>query len=644
MISNLVELLREAAELDKGIYFIESTKKSKYVTYVDLYNKALQILCNLQQRGIAKGDEVILQIEENETLLATLWACILGGIIVIPLAEGNTQEQQLRVLRIRKVLKHAHIIVSKELSSCYRDCVLDEEKEFTEKMLEDSIIVEELIGSKTTPVIYNAMPEDTAMIVYSSGSTGNPKGVVITHEILIKSNLDLVMHFKLTSQDISFHWMPLTHMVGFSFCHLVPMLAGMNQYFTSKELFLANSVKWLAMLCEAKATLTMLPNFAMKHILSSIHKEECLDLDLSSVRLIASAGEAIVPSVVDEFFKVFEVYGLKKETFCGVYGSTETQSIACEQIGTGIQVKKMDRRTLGIGEKAKETEDMKYATEFVCLGKSVGSCAIRISNDCNEVLADGVVGNVEVKGHGVTPGYYQDLERTHQSFTKDGWYQTGDIGVYEQGRLTLVGRKQEVVIMNAVNYHLNDIERCAKDVEIVAEENIGACCIVNEGNEEIILVVETKKSLNLKETAKKISEHIHKKMGLTIYGVGFMEELPGTSTGKVNRNRIQELFKDGSLSAQFIITKVEKNTAAPISLEAIEQKIIKVWKEVLEIEEIDPDKAFLELGGQSISVYGMLDQLSDELGVSLNARSIFNGQSVKELAKTVEKKISSRVR
>jgi len=640
MFNNLVEVLEfQMNETQKGVFFIKSKENEKFISYQTLYQKAKGILHNLQSKGLSARTEVILQIEDDKEFLYALWACILGGMTPLPMPVGNTPEHKLRILRIWESLDNPFLLTTHEIDNDF------------EKISESNIQkkISQVIGKKTVYFdeveryvddgkVYYAKPNDPAIIMFSSGSTGNPKGVILTHDILISGEEVLIDLYQLNKEDITLNWMPLTHTVGITFTHILPLLCGLNQYLLSKNLFIQNPMLWMTKVSQHKATILMVPTFGMKLFLSSYKPELATDWDLSHLKLVTSAGEAISKQIVDQFSGVLARFGMRKNVMCPIYGITETQVVATGGIDEGITAITLDRQALYIGAKAKETKE--DGISFVKLGYPPNGCQIRICNDEDGVLEDGIVGHIQVKGRTVTPGYYKDDEQTKTAFTKGGWFRTGDVGLVNKGKIIITGRAKEIVIVNAANYYLSDIEQVASSVSGIVPGSIVACGVQNHDrmSDEVLIFVLTKEALNdFTKKAIEIKNTVQHKLGLEVKSIVPVESIPRTAMGKPNKMKLKEMYDCNAFDhlIQVVNSYIEEEKLQqPVEqpYNDIEEKLVEIWHKILGTKTISVNDDFFEIGGQSINVFQMIDEIIHVFSVTLMPRAVFEKPTIKDIA------------
>ncbi|MCK4258387.1 MAG: non-ribosomal peptide synthetase [Halanaerobiales bacterium] len=611
--------------VDKGITLISGENDEKFVSYDEIYTNALIALANLKGKGVKPGDKVIFQIENNESFIYFFWGCIIGGIVPVPINNGNTDELKIKFVKIWSTLDNPFLVCSATQLSNLETYA--KEKEFLFNLSEKSLTLEEVQSLEPVESVYNACPEDIAFIQFSSGSTGNPKGVVLTHKNII-TNIDaMITDSKIQDDDITFSWMPLIHDMGIIGFHLTPVVKNLNHCLMSVSLFIKRPVLWLTKVQKHKATFLSSPNFGYKHFLHFFKPEKFPHLDLSSVRLIFNGAEPISTDICDQFLGQMAEYNLKTNSMFAVYGMAEAGlAVTFSPVSEEYVKVKLDRRSLGVGDRIKEynhdidQENKFNFVEFVDLGYPVKNCYVKICNDAGEELEEELIGNIFIKGDNVTSGYYNNQEAT-ENLIKDGWLNTGDVGFLRNGRLVITGRAKDIIFVNGHNVYPHDIERVAQELpEVDALRDIAVCGvnIPGSGEDKICCFLRYKKGLTkFIKLEDKVKRYIRFKMGLEISYVIPISKIPKTTSGKVQRYKLKEMFEVGEFDSLVqelsIIAKeemVKRVIEEPRNL--VEQSLVYICKKIMKLDQVGINENFIELGGNSLlltEVYNEVEKI-----------------------------------
>lgn len=645
---NLAEVLKQREYTqDKGIRFIYGENEDLYLPYKDLYKKALEYLKKLQVRGVQPGQELVFQIEENYQFICVFWACILGGIIPIPISIGNNYEHKIKIFRIIDILNHPYLISDrKSLVKIKQFAEEDSNLHQKYKHIEDRYIsLEDMEGEEGFGVIHESLPDDIAFIQFSSGSTGDPKGVMLTHENLLTNLQDIVKSGGWKTSESILSWMPLTHDMGLIGCHLTPLLNNMNQSNINTSLFIRNPIIWLHKANELRINILQSPNFGYRYFLTRFKREVAKDWDLSCVRVINNGAEPISLELCKEFEDRMSEFNLPKNTMVPVYGLAEAcVAAAFSPRNEEIKYVKLLRNSLEFNSKVVETDCEEDSITFVDLGYPLENCKIRICDDEDVEVEDDTIGIIQIKGRNVTSGYFNNEDATKAVITKDGWLNTGDLGFMRNARLTVTGRRKDIIFVNGQNIYPHDIEKNAERIEGILAGGVGACSAYNRltQREEICLFVVYKKSLNgFMEFSLEIKKEINIKMGLEIHNVIPVKKIPKTTSGKIQRFAFRKMFENGEYEQ--LLEELNELAAQAFSQRNIERPateteagLCDTFKKVFGISEIGVNDSLFELGGNSLKAAEIASNIYQEFNVHITLSEMFTYPTVRLLAKYID--------
>lgn len=462
----LIKLLQEYKHLkDTGITFIEKTDVEVFMSYCDLYEHAERGLSYLQSMKVQRGDEVVLQIDDNRTFIVIFWSCILGGIIPVPLTVGNNEDHRQKIFKVWPYLNRPHLISSShnisQLEKYAQKCQFsDMWQAISISLLNES----KLLESNELGQVADVGAYDVAFVQFSSGSTGSPKGVTLTHHNLITNVKAIGDAARYNKNDSLLSWMPLTHDMGLIGFHLNPLYYGINHYIIPTNLFIRRPALWVQKASEHQVTVTCSPNFGYRYLLKHFNLDKNEVVGLSSIRLIYNGAEPISESLCMDFMSLLNAYGLRDKAICPVYGLAEASlAVSMSNIDDDIYSLRLDRGHLDVGDKIKVSTS-EQAPTFVNVGKAIKNCKIRITNDQDEVVGEEIIGHIQICGENVTTGYYNNSDATFDAFTNDQWIRTGDLGFISNDCLYVTGRAKDIVIVNGQNFYAHDLECLAESV------------------------------------------------------------------------------------------------------------------------------------------------------------------------------------
>lgn len=648
---NLADFFRISCESGRGITFINGENDEHFISYKELFQLASGVLANLQARGIKKGEELVLQLEENKTFLCVFWACIFGGIIPVPVSVGNNAEQRLKLFRIFERLHAPYLITDKKTIIPLMKFASENNLDGSINKLDGKILfVEELEGSKTQGVLHQAEPGEIAFVQFSSGSTGTPKGVVLTHENIITDILSMKRRTCFTGSDSLFSWMPLTHDMGIIGFHIGPLICDVNQYLMPTAVFIRHPALWMKKAHEHKVTVLSSPNFGYQYFLMLFKPETASGWDLSHVRLIMNGAEPISADLCNEFLNRMKEFGLRRTVMYTVYGLAEASLAACfPPIDEEFRTWKLDRKSIGMGQTVREgirAEHPDDVVTYVDEGFPIDCCSVRICDAEHNEVPENTVGNIQIKGGNVTSGYYNDEEATRQALTEDGWLGTGDLGFMRKGRLVVTGRVKDILIVGGLNYYAHDIERVAQEINGAELGKTAVCSVFNHASskEEILLfVLFKKKPEEFVELSMALRRHIRKKIGLEISHVIPVRDIPKTTSGKVQRFLLAERHSDGEYAQ--IISELEKLTAERIKEQKpagkrldVENALSTIIRQVLNEDEIGIHDNLIEAGGNSLLLSKVYAKVEELYPGRVTMPDLFANPTVSMLAGFIENK------
>ena len=630
---------------NRGITFINSSNEDIFVSYKKLNENAKFILGTFQKYGLKAGDELVFQLQKSQNFIETFWACILGKIIPVPISFAVTNDLKSKLFNVLNILNFPYLVTSKD--NFVENLSLNKELDF---LLKGKVIFSDDVKQNCVGEVIKASNDDIAYIQFSSGSTGNPKGVILTHRNLIANINSIYEGINSPREGDKFlSWMPLTHDMGLIGFHLTPLVANWDHYIMPTELFMRNPSLWLRKISDYKITFSSSPNFGYQYLLKHFRAEKNQDIDLSSLRIIVNGAEPISLNICQKFNEYFKDFGLKGNAIFPVYGLAEaslaaTFSIPEEEIFS-VEV---DRNKLNIGDEIELIQDKESCVQFVSVGKQIKNTYLRLSDCIGSTLNDNFVGKIQIKGDNVTSGYYNNKEATSKLITCDGWLNTGDLGFKDlKGNLYIVGRDKDIIFVNGGNFYSHDLERIAEKVEGI---ELGKIVITGElssklfRDEIVAFILFRGKLENFTSIKKECQKVISEEVGIHLDQVIPVKKIPKTTSGKVQRHKLLKEYMDSKY--EDIISQIDllvdgsrKNEITEPQNET-EEKILKIWKRILEKQEIGIYDDFLVLGGDSLKAGQLVMSLQEEMNMNVSFEDFYRNRTVKDLSKLNKIKFS----
>jgi len=646
--STLNEAIDKVSQGDHSITFVEGKLDNRVLTYSQLYQHAQKLLYDLQQAGLGAGDQLILFTKNNQQFIEAFWACILGGIIPVPVAVGISDEHRAKLMRIFNKLEKPFLFTEQE--HLERLVKFAESNDMYESMAivnQKSILVESLRQHENSGKQHHPAPLDTAFIQFSSGSTSEPKGVVLSHENIMTNLNALAIGADYSPQDISLSWMPLTHDLGLLGFHLNMLLVNISQCLMPTDLFSRRPLLWLEKASELKASVLCSPNFGYKHFLKSLGEKTMEAVDLSHVRVIFNGAEPISLPLCDEFLQRMSRYGLKPAAMWTVYGLAEaTLAVALPPVAEEYQAVYVDRHKLRLGDEVVPVSGKhKNALGFAIEGPAVKDIKIRITAEDNTTLASNHIGLVQIRGPSVTSGFYRDEEASAEVMAGDGWLNTGDLGFLTgNSELVITGRHKDIIFSNAQNYFPHDIEGVALQLPELELNKVVAYGVRQPGSDsdELLVFVLFRADLaGFVGIARDLTRHINEQMGLEVSHVIPVQRIPKTTSGKLQRRILAQDYLDGKYDetimqiAQLIDASIHQSHG---DMSATEAALKKVFDSVVTDKSILLEDNIFEIGISSLTLVEISLKIEEVWPGKVDIDDIFTYQTMTELAQFIDSK------
>lgn len=550
----LAAILPADVRADRRITFVDGEHEQRMLDFRRLRQRAVGALGALQRRGIGRGDRVVLYLADNECFLEMFWACVLGGIVPVPLAPGTTDEHWLKLARVFVQVEPAWLCIDAPgLERLDRFFVAHDLATEGAQMTARAVVPGSLDVAGEAGRVVSPAPDQLAFIQYSSGSTGAPKGVMLSHRNLAVNIAAIIQGAGYTDRDSVLSWMPLSHDMGLIGFHLTVLAAGVDHSIMRTELFARRPLLWLDLASRNRTTVLCSPNFGYQHYLKQYALKPPPGLDLSAVRLIFNGAEPISADLCRRFVRTLAPHGLRANSLFTVYGLAEASlAVSFPRLATALDSVELDRTGMQVGEPVRAPAPGTRGTEFVKLGTAVLGAELRIADEAGAALADGVLGRVEIRGDNVTSGYWRDEANTARVRSAADWLNTGDLGLIRDGQLVITGRAKDLIIVNGQNYYPHDIERIAEQVTGVEANRVAAAAVrTAEGESEALalFVVHRGELAAFVPKVFGLRRTIGAQAGLEVAQVVPVARIPKTSSGKLQRYALAEAFDRGEFDA-----------------------------------------------------------------------------------------------
>lgn len=528
------------------------SEKELGLTYGELKTGALRLAAGLQSHNLEPGDTVAIMLPTGTDYFYSFFAVLLAGGIPVPLyppARPTQIEEHLR--RHRLILRNAGakiLITMPEVKPVSR--LLKAQVESLEHV--DTIEAFTARTDHFTPI--PAQAGDIAFIQYTSGSTGDPKGVVLTHANLLANIRAMGQATEATSADIFVSWLPLYHDMGLIGAWLGSLYFGCRLVLMQPLSFLARPERWLWAIHNHRGTISASPNFGYEFCCRRLDDDVLKGLNLSSWRLAFNGAEPVSPETIINFEKKFAPYGFQPEAASPVYGLAESSvGLAFPPLGRGPVIDRVKRAPLvDAGQAIPAPENDDTALRFVACGRPLPGHQIRIVDDDNRELPDRCQGTLQFKGPSVTSGYYRNQEKTRSLFHGE-WLDSGDLAYIAEGEVYITSRIKDIIIRGGRNVYPHELEETVGNIPGIRKGCVAVFASKDtvSGTERLIVLAESRKTdVEHKDTLRR--QIIDKSVDLL--GMPPDEVViapPGTvlktSSGKIRRAASRSLYEKGKI-------------------------------------------------------------------------------------------------
>lgn len=533
------------------LYLQNEQGEEQIICYGQLLDEAINIARGLYNKGIKQGDAVAIMLPTSDAFFYAFCGILFAGGIPVPIYPPFRPDRiEEYAKREAKILHNAEVRIlitfseAKALSNILSS--------FVPSMKEVTTIQNIKAHTGSLPTL-DIEPQDPVLIQYTSGSTGDPKGVLLTHENMLSNIRAIGKAIPISPKDIAASWLPLYHDMGLM-SWLGAMYFGIPLTILSPLTFLMRPERWLWAIHYHRATLSGAPNFAYELCVKKINPEDIEGLDLSSWRFAFNGAEAVNPKTLEHFSKKFAPYGFNIESFAPVYGLAEsTVGLTFPLQRRKPRIDRVQRQIFEKKNKAIPSLHNEESMEFVGCGMPLADHQIRIVDDIDNEVHDRTVGCIQFKGPSAMQGYFNNPQATQKAY-HNGWWDTGDLGYLDDNELFVTGRKKDLIIKAGRNLYPEGIEELVSQISRVRKGCVIAFGVSDQssGTEKLIIVAETYE--HKEEIVQGIRAEIIEKMTIEL---GIVPDtiilvppktVPKTSSGKLQRSACKQAFIEGRLT------------------------------------------------------------------------------------------------
>lgn len=564
----LIELIEESARSNpdrKAFTYLEYASRGgdgrieRSLSIGQLYERTLTLAARLQ--AIAqRGDHVLLLFRPGLDFIVAFVACLYAGVVAIPVP---TPRRGMVVKRLKSIIENSGATLALATSST-RDITeahLDFPIEF------DWLLVDDAKGGETREAtIRPTDPNAVAMLQYSSGSTGEPKGVMITHANLIHQAGLISDQVGSAPGDCWATWLPTYHDMGLISAVVTPLAKQLHSVIMAPEAFIARPARWLRALSDFRVSCSASPNFGYRLCARKVRDDELDGVDLSCVRFAVSGAEPIRSTTIDHFMSRFGPAGFGRNVIYPAYGLAEATLLVT---GRSERIKVCQFSTASLsGAVAQQVDiDDAYSTRLVSSGRPCGGNRVVIADPgTGFMLPDMHIGEIRVAGESVGAGYLprgsdeaQPFSGTIDGASDDKYLYTGDLGFMFEGELFVCGRLKDLLVIHGKNHHASDIEQTVEAIDDhFVPSGSAAFAISIDDEERLVVLQELERSRDgydhvaLADITERVRRRVLERHQISPYDVVLIAGgLARTTSGKVRRHECRELYLGGRLKQLF---------------------------------------------------------------------------------------------
>lgn len=529
---------------ERGLQFLANGEET-YLSYRDLGLQTGELATRWAALGLSRGDRVVLVVADEREFVLAFLSALRAGVVPVPafppflLGQLDAYLETLR--RVCRVAGARRCVVSASLLPL-----------FDGARLPCPVSTFGELESTRPGRTWRPEPGDPAFLQFTSGSTGDPKGVVVTHRSLLANVAAIGRHGMAVDggRDRGVSWLPLYHDMGLIGFLFVPLCWQASTWYLPPLQFARDPLSWVRTISEVRGTIAFSPNFGYGLLARRASEDALRGLDLSSWRISGCGAEPVRPDTLRRFAQRYAAAKFRASSFMPSYGLAEaTLAVSLTPPGGGLRTLVVDSDRLRADGVVRPTDAADPgATELVSCGRVLPGTEVRIVGEHGQARPSDREGEITVRGDGLAAGYFGDATGTTQAW-RDGWLHTGDAGFIHDGELFVTGRIKDLIIVNGRNHHPQDIEVAAETVPGVRPGNVLALPSRDVDGEGVRVVLEASDGAG-EGLAAQVRRAVRASTGLSVSEVVVLAKntLPKTTSGKLRRGHTAELLAAGDLA------------------------------------------------------------------------------------------------
>lgn len=591
------------------------------------------------------GDRVLLAFNNGLACIEAFWACIAAGLIPIPAPAPDTRHSRVALTRLTAIAANAEIALALTADDSIEEARVQAAGLPWYSLAELRAAAPAADGWKAPQVQADAV----AYLQYTSGSTSEPRGVMLTHDCVLAQCHALASSLTVDlERDRSLIWLPWFHDYGLIHALIQPMYAGAPSFMMPTLGFMRHPLRWLSAIDTHRITHTGAPNFAYAACVQALARNSTWAGRLDTLRVASCGAEPVRRDTLEAFTAAFAPHGFAAGAFAPSYGLAEAVLVVTlTASGKGPRYLQLQSGALEQNRAVAAKTASARAIELVSCGTPLPGFELKIVDPQTRVPCEPEgVGEIWVSGPSVGRGYWRNPEATAAAFgaqlADEGdeghrYLRTGDLGFVQQGELFVTGRRKDLLVVHGRNVYPQDLERTAELAHAaVREAGVIAIGITRaDGKETAALLVECR-ARPAPEVISELIETVRLRVA-TDHEIDVAEvvplrsgSLPRTSSGKPQRSAARQMYLDGELESRRLAAHAV--SAAPASDDAVSLRLRAIWAEVLGVTEPAADADFFAQGGDSLLATQIVSRLNESLGIDLPVRAVFEAPTLSGLA------------
>lgn len=633
------------------VFMDDGEQVTATLSFSTLHQRAQHIAAHLQRKGLT-SERVLLLLPSGIEYVLGFAACLYAGAIAVPLYPPRNNWHARRTIAVATNAGAKCILTSARLLADVSSRLAE-----VKITVPDIVAVDELDDSCGAFINTNITPQDVAYLQYTSGSTGEPKGVMVRHADLLTNCALYSAAVGVEGGKTFVSWLPIFHDMGLVQGIVMPLTLGGTAVFMPPTAFIQKPIRWLRAIDRHRAVFSGGPNFAYDLCVRKTSDQEASTLDLSAWRIAINGAEPISHDTLHAFADKFQVSGFREEALVGAYGMAEaTLVVSTTKPGQCAPVIYVDKTGLEQDRIEPRQHGDAQALPIVSCGVLLAGFDTRIVDPQSECECEaGRVGEIWISGGSIAAGYWDRPKETEETFgaTLDAvpgtrFLRTGDLGFMSDGHLYITGRLKDLIIIRGANHYPQDIEKVAGTVDpALRRGGWGAAFTVEQdGASHLVLVQEVERSarrrVDADDIGRRIARTVNESNGIDIDVVVLVDpgSIPKTSSGKIQRQECRRLFLAGELREvgrweRPAVTRRHESVKRPQGERELTSWLCDVVADLggLPLAQVSPDEPFSAYGLDSVRIVQFAGEVSEMLGLRLPPTIAFEYPTIAKLAR-----------